>query len=65
MTRERWSVIAMECDEQWSERERVLTVRGKSGASVGKVEQRVPTAHKLCSEHGNGDDRIWDMADPK
>ena len=42
MTREQWSVTTMECDEQWSERERVLTVRGKSGASVGKVERRVP-----------------------
>ena len=57
VTREQQSVTTMECDEQWSERERVLTVRGKSGASVGKAEQRVPTVHKLCGERGNGGDR--------
>ena len=57
MTREQRSVTTVDCDEQWSERERVLTIRGKSGASVGKAERRVPTVRKLCGERGNGGDR--------
>ena len=57
MTREQKSVTTMERDEQWSKRERVLTVRGKGGASVGKAERRVPTVRKLCGERGNGGDR--------
>ena len=47
----------MERDEQWSEREGVPTVRGNSGAGVGKAERRVPTVRKLYGERGNGGDR--------
>ena len=65
MTREQWSVTTMECDEQCSERERVLMVRGKGGASVGKAEQRVPTVRKLCGERGNGGDRRRGKKEPK
>ena len=54
MTGEQWSMTTRERDEQWNECERVLTVRGKGGASVGKVERRVPTVCKLCGKHGNG-----------
>ena len=38
---------------------------GKSGASTGKVEQRVPTICKLCGEHGNGGDWRRDNKEPK
>ena len=42
MTREQWSVTTMECDEQWSEREGVLTVRGKVERAWEKRSERFP-----------------------
>ena len=65
MTRGGQSVTTTERDEQWSERERVLTGRGKGGTSVGKAERRVPTVCKLCGERGNGGDQRRDKREPK